>query len=645
MALTTPVADLFSDEWKRFTTALDQLDPQSKAAYEQAYRRSKRNPEGTVAINIPGWDNIWHGTAPVPPLPENVQEYYAAKREKRAPNINAADLREIQRRETIKDRIAQSAQPDYLQASGSVLTAIDNIQDFMTTVAVAGKVSLWGLGKMVQAIFPGATTGTATALAEVAARRAAATAATEFAADVAARAAAGELVAKLALNNPAIYAAARTEAIRLAERTAFEAIFSRAALGVGARLIGRFIPVVGWILLASDILNLMSLLGMLATPAYALACQGGQQAMLAGVPAALFKRALKSETWAGHNLNPFSRQAVATRAFRAGRLMPSFSNLVEVAQTTDSLFGIGVSFGGLMGLLQESLFGVDAFTRGKSVSINYPGAAQPVSVEARKKFSALPPRQQRTVLQAGQVSYTAGAVWRVQEVFTEEEHVWTALAYMEAIAVLYEFWHDLDWQDAAAQLAEHPLAAPLNVAEDTRLWAEYHGIDLEARRRWWFAGAPAITTGRAYVEAHHAAIPAALREFLTPRRNTITGALYGALVNQTNDYVWMLLENDPRFFKWSLTTDARLVSSLVESGWLLPSTADEAAVWRMWTAARAQLDATGATSLTTEQWARLAQDAGVPLLRQLPPEASVPAAFGLAAGEVHPGLGEAMGEL
>jgi hypothetical protein len=636
VALTTPVVDLFTDEWARFTAGLEQLDPGSAASYEQAYKRRKRNPDGTVAINIPGWSDIWHGAAHVAPLPENVTEYYAAKREHRSPNINGADLQEIQRRETIKDRIAQSAQPDYINAMGSVLTAIDNVQDFMTTVAVAGKVSLWGLGKVVQAILPGASEGTATALAEVAARRAAAEAAATFAGEVAARAAAGELVAKLALNNPALMAAARAEAIRLAERTAFEAVFSRAALGVGARLVGRFIPVLGWVLLASDVLNLLSLLGMLATPAYALACQGGQQAMLAGVPAAMFKRALKSETWTQHNLNPFAREARATRALRAGRLVPSVSNLIEVVQTTDSLFGVGASFGGLVGMLQESLFGLDAYSRGESVAINLPGAAQPVSADARKKFAALPRRDQRVVLQAGQIATGAGAVWRVQEVFTEEEHVLTAIAYMEAIAVLWWFWHDLDWQESAAQLADRQISPPFNVTEETRLWAESRGLDLAAHARWWFAGAPATVTGREYVESHARAIPPALREFLAPRRRTITGALYGALVVQTTDYLYMLLENDAEFFKWSLTPDARLVSSFVESGWLLPNTADESAVWQMWQAARAQLAATGATSVTTDQWARLAQDAGVPLIRQLPPEAAVPAAFLAAAGEVHP---------
>lgn len=639
MALTTPVVSLFSDEWARFLDGMEKLDPASAAAYEAAYKRAKRNPDGTVAINIPGWSDIWHGAARVAPLPENVTEYYAARKERRAPNINAADLREIQRRETVKDRMAQSAQPDYAQAMGSVLTAIDNIQDFTTTLAVAGKVSVWGLTKAVQAIFPGATTGTATALAEVAARRAGAIAASEFAAEVAARAAAGELVAKLALNNPAIMAAARTEAIALAERTAFRLAFERAALGIGVRLIGRFIPVLGWILLAGDLLNLLSLLGMLATPAYALACQGGSAALAAGVPAALFKGAIKNESWSMHVANPFSREARATRALRAGRLIPTVSNLVEVVQTTDSLFGVGASFGGLVGLLNETLFGIAQLGDGQGLTVNTPGTAAPVSAEARKKFRAQHPRNQQLIMQAGQIATAAGAVWRVQDVFTEEEHVMTALAYMEAIALLWWFWHDLDWQESAAQLADVPLEAPFNVAQDTRLWAEARGLDLRHYRRWWFGGAPVRATGRQYAEAHATAIPAALREFLTPRRNTITGAFYGAVVNQTTEYLYMLLENDPRFFKWSLTTDARLVSSLVESGWLVPTTADEAAVWAMWQLARAQLEAHGATSLTTEEWAQLAHRAGVQLLPQLPPEAPVPAAFAASAGEVHPGPG------
>lgn len=627
MPLQTPIVSLFSEEWARFTDGLAKLDPNSVEAYEERLKQAKRNPEGIVAINVPGWDDTFHFGARLRPDQYAVQEFWAAKREKRVPNLAAWELRELQRRETVKNRMAQSAQPDYARAMGSVLTAIDNVQDFLSTVATFGRLAIWGLPRAMQAIWPGASEAVARGIATAAARQAAATAAAEFAGTVATRAAAGELVARLALNNPALYAAAERTAVRSAAALAFEAAFSRATLGLTARLMGRFVPVVGWVLLGADVLNLLSLLGMMASPAYALACAGPQTALAAGIPVALFKQMLKAESWSMHRLNPFSRAARSTRVLRSAGRLPGVSNLIEVAQTTDQLFGVGASFGGWVGVLNELTFGLAAYADGKSVAINSPGAAVPVTQEARRKFSRLPPREQRLVQDAGTVALTANAVWRVQDVFDEEEHLTTAVASLEATAVLYWFWHDLPFQDSLGELMERQVSAPLNVSLDTRLWAEARGIDLTEHARWWFDGAPRVTTGAAYTAAHATAIPAAIRDFLRPRRNTPAGAFFGAVVNQHTDYTYMLLEDDPHFLKWELTTDARLVSGFTEAGWLLPTTADEAAVWRMWQAARRELEASSRTALPPERWPALAAAFGVHLLRALPAEAPVPGAW------------------
>jgi len=635
--LQTPLVSFFGEEWDRFTQGLAELDPNSAEAYEARLKLAKRNPEGVVAINIPAWDDVLKLGARLRPDQFAVAEYWQAKREKRAPNIAAWELRELQRRETVKDRMAQSAQPDYARALGSVLTAVDNVQDFLSTVATFGRLSIWGLPRAMQMIFPGASEPVARGLATTAARQAAAAATAGFAETVATRAAAGELVARLALNNPALYAAAERTAVRSAAALAFDAAFSRATLGLTARLMGRFVPVVGWVLLGADVLNVLSLLGMMASPAYALACAGPQTALAAGIPVALFKQMLKAESWSMHRLNPFSRQARATRALRAGGRLPGVSNLIEVAQTTEQLFGVGASFGGLVGLLNEVTFGAAAYADGKSVQLNLPGAAVPVTAEARRKFSRLPPREQRVVQEAGSVALTANAVWRVQDVFDEEEHLTTALASLEATAVLYWFWHDLPFHESVAELAERELPAPLNVSLDTRLWAEARGLDLEDRRRWWFDGAPKVTTGAAYTAAHARPIAAAIADFLRPRRNAPAGALFGALVNQHTDYSFMLLENDPDFFRWELTTDARLVSGFAEAGWLLPTTADPSAVWAWWQAARRELEASGRTSLAPERWPALGAAHGVPLLRALPQEASVPAAWRAGPLDHQPG--------
>jgi len=631
VTLAQPVFDLFGDEWNRFKDGVALLDPSSTASYDEAAKKARRNPDHVQAINIPGWDDVIHLGVRQKPDEFAVAEYWAAKREKRPPNIAAWELRELNRRETVKDRMAQSAQPDYANAFGTILTAIDNVQDFLSTVATFSRLTLWGVPRVMQGIFPGATEGTARALADVAARRAAAEAAASFAETVAGRAAAGELVAKLALNNPALYAAAERQAVRAAAELAADLAFKRALLWGGARLIGRFVPVVGWVLVAADVLNVLSFLGMMATPAYALACAGPVGALAAGVPAALFKNALKRETWTMHSLNPFSREARATRTLRAAGRLPSISNLIEVAQTTDQLFGVGISLGGLVGTLNEAAFGAAAQLNGQTVRVNLPGQSPDLEQAARRKFQALAKPDQRLIQEAGTVALTAGAVWRVQDVFTEEEHVQTAIAYMEAVALLYWFWKDLPFHEAVAAYADQPMHAPLSVSDDTRLYAEYHGIDLESRRRWWFDGAPESVTGAAYAAAHVTQIPAAIRAFLAPRRNAPAGALFGALVNQTTEYVYMLLENDPDFLRWSLTTDARLVSGFHESGYLLPSTADEAAVWRMWLAARAELEASSRTALPPSAWPRLAAAAGVQLLPALAPEVAVPAAWGAGA--------------
>lgn len=624
---SVPLVDFFGQEWDRFNDGLRQLGDLDGEQYYQEWKRFKQNPNGTKTVNIPGWDDVIHLGARYTPTEAERAEWYAARRARREPNLNPIARAELERRDTVKRRIASSAQPGYAQAMGSVLTAIDNVQDFLSTVATTMRLGLWGLPRIMQGIAPGATEGTARALATVAARRAAADAAAGFAEAVARRAAAGELAARLALADEALYAAARRGAIASAAESAFLRVFRNASLGLVGRLAGRFVPVVGWVLLASDLLNLLSFLGMMATPAYALACRAPLETLAAGIPAAVFKNALKKEAWSMGALNPFSRQARATRLVRAAGRLPTISNLVEVAQTTDQLFGVGISLGGMVGALNEILFGGVAQAQGQKVQILLPGQRPAVEGAAKEKFSLLPPANQRVLQQAGDIALTAGAVWRVQEVFDETDHLLTAVAYHQAIAVLYDFWHDLPYQDDVAALADRELAAPLNVDATTVAWAELEGITLENHRRWWWAGSPRVATLGEYVEQHRAAVPAALHEFLAPRRGAAAGALYGGLVNAITDNLFALLEPDSDVLKWSFTDDWYLVQHLTESGFFLAPEAREGAVWAWWQESRARLSAQGRRAIDDDWWRSSALRHGVPLVRSLAPDQAVPAVW------------------
>lgn len=627
MGASPPLVQFFGDEWDRFNDGLEQLDPASGRAYYEQWKRYKLNPDGTKTVNIPGWTDIVHVGARYEPTDAERTEYWKAQAQRREPNLAPVARQELDRRLNVRRRMASDLAPDYARGLGTILTAIDNVQDFLSTIATTARLGLWGAERTVQAILPGTSEATARAMAEVAARRAAATATADFTEAVARRAAAGELVARLAQADGLLFAAARREAARVAAEEAFNLTFRRVALGVAARVVGRFVPIVGWVLLAADLLNLLSLIGMLASPAYALACGMPGQALAAGLPAALFKRALKAETWTMHNLNPFSRAARGSRALRAAARLPTISNLLEVAQTTDQLFGVGLSLGGLVGMIQGAAFGAVSNLNGEPVTIQLPGGP-PAPVEgARARFERLRPADKRVLLQAGEIALTGNAVWAVQDIFTEAEHLEVAVATSQAYALLYTFWHDLPYHDAVAELANRQLRAPLNPGPDTVAWAELDGIQLATRRRWWWPGTPEIATGRDYVAHTAAAIPQALRDFLTPRRNSAAGAFYGALVNQLTEDAFMLLEDDPDYLRWRFTDDAYLIQHLAESGLVLAPGASEGPLWALWQEARHLLTTKGRRALDPTWWTAAASRHQVPLLKLLPPETPVPSVW------------------
>lgn len=637
MPLTEPVVGLFTEEWDRFRKGVIGLRDVERLELEKQARAAKADPSGKVLISLPGWSEILRLQTPYQPSVEDAQEYYRAQRQKRAPDLPQFVTQELQRRQAVKERIARSPAPAYAQSFGSVLTAIDNVQDFMSTVSTFGRLSLWAGTRAVQTILPGATRGTAQAIAEVAARRAAATAGAEFAATVAQRAAAGNLVARLALNNPALFAVAEREAVRAAAARAFTLAFDRALLGVAGRLAARFVPVLGWVILASDLLNLLSFFAMMATPMYALLCEGPSKAVAAGVPAALFKQALKRESWRAHKLNPFSLKATAARAFRAGPRLPGFSNLVEVAQTTDQLFGMGLSLGGGVGLIQDLSFGLAAQAEGREVEFRgWPEIArQAPQIEAGRPQAD--PALRKLLQQAGHVLTVAPSMFAVQEHFTEDEHLLAAFAVHQATALLRWYYAGSALPELLPSFLEARVRPPLAVSPDTAAWAEATGRDLRQGRRWWFDDAPEWTTGQRYAEFHTRAVPGALGDFLRPRRNAPLAALYGGLVTETTEGLWLLAEDDPHLFRWELTTDARLVSDFTESGFLVPVGVDADALWRMWQAARAELERTEATSLRPGRWEQLAAAAGVQLLPVLPESRAVPAAWQPGLEEVPDG--------
>lgn len=110
------------------------------------------------------------------------------------------------------------------------------------------------------------------------------------------------------------------------------AVLGRIAAKIAPRLFERLVPGLGWVLMGSDILNAANLVSYISMASM------GKKRIVEGLA----------------EKNPFHAKAAANRAMKLKRTMPTFGEFLEIAQTTDQLFGVGLCLGGLMGVVQDA---------------------------------------------------------------------------------------------------------------------------------------------------------------------------------------------------------------------------------------------------------------------------------------------------
>ncbi len=403
------------------------------------------------------------------------------------------------------------------------------------------------------------------------------------------------------------------------------ATLGRLLLWAFPRILARGIPGLGWVILASDVLNVMNLLGTAAMPLYALFCSGPQAALLAGVPAVVLKNVLCREVWRQALRNPFSREAqLARRLASLGRL-PSISNLIEVAQAMVTLFGVGLSLGSLYGMMMELIFSAGGAASGGTVTINpapwQSGVGQgwvPLGQTAHASHGPL-------LSQAGHALAGAAALSSVADELPEELHFQTVTAALAAVPELVKFYHQGDHETLMGELLTRAWTAPTRVHPRVLEFHEAAGLEPPQAGHWPVAGAPRTLTGAEYIEAMTPQIAGATTEFLKARRSSARGMYYGAAVNQLNDYLWFLASGESTVLKYTLSTDTKLLTGMAIDGLLIPPNAPEERVWAFWTAARALVEARGGKLIEAADVLRLADEARCPLVKLLPPD-SPPAA-------------------
>jgi len=125
----------------------------------------------------------------------------------------------------------------------------------------------------------------------------------------------------------------------------------KVAARMAPRMLGRLVTgPVGWVMAASDVVNLYGYLSVMPG--------GGKSA----------KR--KTEGWT--DVNPFSKKAKAKRAIDLKKGIPTKGNLIEALQTTENMFGIGLELGPIVGFIQDLGFGAWKKWKGADVKFTKP---------------------------------------------------------------------------------------------------------------------------------------------------------------------------------------------------------------------------------------------------------------------------------
>lgn len=263
----------------------------------------------------------------------------------------------------------------------------------------------------------------------------------------------------------------------------------RFAVHLAPRFAARFfLGPIGWLFLAADIVGiLMSLM-----------------AQVYKAPISCLTRKKRLESFA--ELNPFTKRARTKRARKLARVLPNKGEVIEGLQTTDQLYGTGISLGPAVGFATDVVAGTVRSVKGQKVT----WLRDPPDPYEHEKKAMLMMRH-------------AHAASLAEDQFTEGEHLAILLALNGATQILNAYmkeWNPFDQVDGLQYVL---FDAPTPESPTTRFVLEEMGIDWTQAVGW-----PGMDKKEATMEelwdAHKDSAPAAFMDFCIRNRRNYVGA-------------------------------------------------------------------------------------------------------------------------
>ena len=325
-------------------------------------------PKSFDYLDIPGWDDIIHVQPPPTIMEWEMEEHRKRRKKGEKSNLTQRQLNHLAKKRERYLRMKRSPTPEIVKCISKIMTEYDDLEDGLVTAAVAGR-----------------------------------------------------LLIKLL-----------------------------------PRLMGRFIPCFGWCLLAADVINLFQVMTWL--PFF-------------GMSAKRTKETLTER-------NPLGRKAKLKRLKRMKRVIPTFGEFLEIAQTTDQLFGVGICLGPIMG------YCVDA-----------------ASAVAKGYQQIISPRLMTTYARGFFATQKATMIANVcDEELTDEEHT---NAFVSAYMHLKEFkgyLDQFDWNLCCQRFINEAVTAHASMSPSTKYILEDAGEDIEETMRWPIPGTPKTVPLKELVE-------------------------------------------------------------------------------------------------------------------------------------------------
>lgn len=257
------------------------------------------------------------------------------------------------------------------------------------------------------------------------------------------------------------------------------ACFARLLPRLMPRIMGRFVPVVGWLMLASDTINLFNILTWM--PFFGMSAKRTKEQLTA--------------------LNPLGRKAKLLRIKRINRVVPTFREFLQIAQTTDQLGGVGLCLGGVVGHVVDCLSGF------------FKGLTSPIKPRMMTEFA-------RGFFATQKATLTTNVC---HQELTDEEHTAGYVSAYLGQQYLKPLLDNFDWFSLAEIYSHIPIKAHASMSCSTRYILEEEGEDIEETMRWPIPGTPKEVTLAEYVEKAFPSIHKSIHDYYMRMRKTYEG--------------------------------------------------------------------------------------------------------------------------